>query len=120
MRNKIALLALTGLTVIVPVAASAKDYYAPQPTTVRIDGPDRDHRADVVIRDHDGFRDNRYHNDRYDNRRIVAVRLQEPRYVNRAGCGWGVKITKFANGDRISKDTYMCKAGRGEWRIAYR
>lgn len=115
MRNKIALLALAGLTVIVPVAASAKDYYAPQPTTVRIDGPDRDHRADVVIRDRDGIKNNRY-----DNRRIVSVKLKAPRHINRQGCGWGVKITKFSNGERLSKDTYMCKAGHGEWRVAYR
>lgn len=115
MRNKIALLALTGLTAIVPVAASAHDYYAPRPTTVRIDGPDRDHRADVVIHNNNGFRNNRY-----ETRRVVAVRIQEPRYVNRAGCGWGAKVTKFSNGDRISKETYMCRAGHGEWRIAYR
>lgn len=115
MRNKIALLALAGLTAIVPVAANAKDYYNSRPTTVKIDGPDRDHRADVVIRDHNGIRNNRF-----EERRIVSVRLQTPRHANRQGCGWGVKITKFSNGDRLSKDTYMCKAGRGEWRIAYR
>lgn len=112
MNKKYVLLAMTAVVATVPAAAFAQPYHGTQYTqTVKVVKYDNDR--------HHYDNDRHFDNDRRFNnhRRVVKVDISAPHRLNREGCGWGTKITRYSNGDRISQKAFVCKASHGRWNI---
>lgn len=103
---------------------------------VAIDGPDRDHRPDVLIvnndRDNNRYdrrdygrydrRENDRHN-RYDNRfyRNNHARYFAPaRFERNTRCGWGEVSYRLPSGRFVTDDAFMCRDRHGNWEVVNR